>query len=82
MIALPGRAPDRARLRPYVRGDGGQRVHIYNSTTPDPVAAQRSERRDSNPRPSAPEADALPSCATLRKDHTTGFEPVALTLAR
>ena len=27
----------------------------------------RSERRDSNPRPSAPHADALPSCATFRE---------------
>ena len=28
-----------------------------------------SERRDLNPRPFAPEANALPDCATLRKKH-------------
>ena len=28
-----------------------------------------SERRDLNPRPFAPEANALPDCATLRHEH-------------
>ena len=35
-----------------------------------------SEQRDSNPRPSAPKADALPGCAMFRMAPRTGLEPV------
>ena len=46
---------------------------------------KQSERRDSNTRPSAPKADALPGCATFRHYFSlktniplTGIEPVPL----
>src|SRR5687768_5368800 len=44
-----------------------------------PPSSTKSEWRDSNPRPSAPKADALPNCATPRTDRTParrrGLEP-------
>jgi hypothetical protein len=39
---------------------------VWNQPTLWRCAEKWSERRDSNSRPSAPKADALPGCATLR----------------
>ena len=44
-------------------------LNVLTMPIKNPIGFKWSEWRDSNPRPSAPKADALPSCATLRFYH-------------
>ena len=62
---------------------GGNRTLVFwleaKSFTINIHPHYKSERRDSNTRPSAPKADALPGCATFRHIiPLTGIEPVPL----
>ena len=47
----------------------GAKERTYEIQMRRGVEMNWSERRDLNPRPFAPEANALPDCATLRHEH-------------